>query len=271
MTELAGRLRLATLQWDIERQAVDQNRQTMLALLSQAVRAGADLICLPEMWTCSFCDTDLLAEACKFDTRQAEIADLARAHHLWIAAGSIPEPGDDQKVYNTFLLFDSQGHIRLKYRKIHLFPKTGEPRFFLPGDRIPEPAATGPWRIGVGICYDVRFPELFRAQMKKGANLFLLPAQFPTPRVDHFILLSQARALENLAYVAAVNRTGTETPLCFPGKSCIIDPMGALLAQNSDEPGLQIADLSADHVAELRQTLPFLAPTPILDGDIAAL
>ncbi len=260
---LGDELRIGTLQWDVSRQDPHRNLEKVEGLLAQAAGQGAHLVVLPEMWSRSFCGHDLLGEAGALEERLEFIRRMATSHRVWVA-GTLPEPGDGDRVFNTLFLVDSEGVTRSRYRKMHLFPLTREPDFFLPGDELPPLCSSGPWQIGLAICYDLRFPELFRIQARRGANLFLVPAQFPNPRQEAFRLLGRARALDSQAAVVCVNRTGEDGRLSFFGGSMACDSFGNILWEMDEEEGFRVGALRASDVATHRRDYPFLDLAPLL-------
>ncbi|MBF0499864.1 MAG: carbon-nitrogen family hydrolase [Candidatus Riflebacteria bacterium] len=252
------------LQWDIRRDNVAANLECCDAMLAEAALQKPHIVILPEMWSRSFCGDNLASEAGFLDERKAFCSAKARENRIWLAAGTLPEPATSGKVFNTMFIFDPTGKERLAYRKIHLFPNTNEPKYFEAGNELPLPVAAGPWNIGVGICFDLRFPELFRRQMLAGANLFLVPAQFPDPREDHFTLLARARALENQAALVAVNRCGSEATLTFFGGSLAAGPFGEITASSGRKPGILTARFRFAELQKLRRDYPFIERTPLL-------
>lgn len=262
---LPDRFRLACLQFDVRRGAPAANMARVAGLLAEAAARGCRLAVLPEMWSASFLGEGLREEAGHVAERCDFIAAEARRHHLWIAAGTLPEPATAERVYNTLYLFDPLGNIRWKYSKVHLFPNSSEPRWFQAAEQQAQPLRLGAWTIGGGVCYDVRMPELFRCQMKAHANLLLLPAQFPDPRLEHFTLLCRCRALENLSYFAGVNRVGREGSLSHSGGSLIVDPFGRVLGQLAAEEGVLDAEIDIETVRSIRRQHPFLERTALLD------
>ncbi len=268
VNKLPERLRVAVLQFDIRRGDPDANLATVAQLLDAAAGFEPHLAVLPEMWTASFCGQQLVEEAWNLSGRVAWLAEQARARDLWILAGSLPEmpgpKGDQSRVYNTVILLDAAGVERYRYRKMHLFPLTGEDKFFVPGESLPDPFVSGPWTIAAAVCFDLRFPELFRAHVRRGTNLWLVPAQWPDPRGEHFTGLASARALENEAYVITCNRVGSEGKLTFPGASQVIEPFGTVVAGLHRQPGVVLAELDAARVAELRKSHPFLDQVRLL-------
>jgi len=246
-----------------------ENLKVATELLGRAADAGADLAVLPEY-------TDYLGPAAgapdpePADGAYAEtFAAAAREHRIWVVAGSFHERGPDpDRTYNTSLVFDRSGRLAAAYRKIHLYDveipgrvSYRESRTVAAGDR-PVTLDVDGLRVGLSICYDLRFPELYRRLATDGAaQLLLVPAAFMlhTGR-DHWSVLLRARAIENQCYVLAAAQIGDHDPgrTCF-GRSCVIDPWGTVLAQAPDEVGVTVADLDLDRLDRIRAELPSLA------------
>jgi deaminated glutathione amidase len=238
-------------------------------LLIRAADAGADLALLPEY-------VDYLGPATglpKPESVDGEFgtffAETARRLGIWVIAGSFHESGPDpERTYNTSLVFDRAGALAASYRKIHLYDVE------IPG-RVSyrESATVAPGldpvvieveglRVGLSICYDLRFPELYRRLAVDGAaELLVVPAAFMlhTGR-DHWEVLLRARAIENQCFVAAAGQTGDHDPgrTCF-GRSMVIDPWGTVLSQLPDGSGMVVADLDLDRLRQIRAELPSLA------------
>jgi predicted amidohydrolase len=245
------------------------NLATASDLLDRAAAAGADLAILPEY-------VDYLGPAAgqpkpePVDGEFAEFfASAARRLGIWVLAGSFHEVGPDpQHTYNTSLVFDRAGELAATYRKIHLYDveipgrvSYLESRGVAPG---PEPVVVtiDGVRVGLSICYDLRFPELYRQlAVAGGAQLLVVPAAFMmhTGR-DHWEVLLRARAIENQCFVAAAGQIGDHDPgrTCF-GRSMVIDPWGMVLAQAPDTVGVVSADLDFARLHTIRAELPSLA------------
>jgi predicted amidohydrolase len=158
-------------------------------------------------------------------------------------------------VSNTAVLYASDGALVGSYRKVHLFRLMQEHRYLVPGDRAVLFSA--PWGpVGIPICYDLRFPELFRAMALADAVLFLVPAQWPVTRLEAWLTLARARAIENELFVAACNRVGTEGKTVFPGRSCVVGPLGQVLAEGDDQERLLVAHPDLREVEAARRYLP---------------
>jgi nitrilase len=252
----------ATLQANLERARV---------LLRQAAEGGAELAVLPEY----FCligqkDSDKIAvrETQGEGSIQRFFTETARETGLWIVAGTMPlVGGDDTHVRNSSLAYSPQGECVARYDKIHLFKfDNGKERY--DESRVIEsgaqpvtfdlPSRDGKiWRIGMSVCYDLRFPELYRALR---ADVLLVPSAFTfTTGQAHWELLLRARAVENLAYVIAPAQGGVhENGRRTWGHTMVVDPWGSVLAQRAEGPGVVLAELEAEHQSRVRLQLPAL-------------
>jgi predicted amidohydrolase len=167
---------------------------------------------------------------------------------------------EDGQVFNRALIVEG-GDVLGSYRKIHLFSPNAENRHYAPGKQ-PLIVDTSLGRIGVLICYDIRFPELVRYYFYQDTDLLAIPSQWPEARTEHWRILLKARAIENEMFVAGCNRTGVETSmkndenLLFPGDSRIIDPMGETIGAGAGEDGPVIADIELRKVESMRRILP---------------
>ena len=245
------------------------NIEKTALLVRQAAAGGAELVLLPEKWNAIGDAQELHANAESLEDGEsvAVMAEWARSHGIWLIGGSITERREGrEKLSNTCVVFDPDGEIAAVYRKIHLFDvEVGgivyrESEAEEPGDE-PVVARVGDWSVGLSVCYDVRFPELYRVLALEGAELLTVPAHFTlhTGR-DHWEVLLRARAIENTCYVAAAAQIGETRPgkPSF-GRSLIGDPWGLVLALAPDEEGVIVADLDRERVARVRQNLPSLA------------
>jgi predicted amidohydrolase len=236
----------------------DKNVETAGELAVRAAEAGADLLLLPELWATGYD----LAHADQYAAHLseppfAEMATLAQQHHLWMA-GSLLESNPAGPPYNTLALFDPSGKLAGFYRKIHLFPPMEETTYLSPGDR---PVVLNlPWGpTGLGTCYDLRFPGLWRRMRQLDARLVLIPAEWPARRVEHWRVLLQARAIENQLVVAGCNRAGADTDGAFGGYSGIIDPWGRILAEADEAPTLLLGRADLSEVEHTRTLFPFFS------------
>lgn len=249
---------------------VSANRKQAGELLDEAAEGGADLAALPEVWTYmgSARHHREVAEPVPGATSEW-LADTARRRSMWILGGSILEAGDDGAVFNTSLLFDRNGEPAARYRKIHLFdvdlpgqPPIRESFTYTPGEEIVT-AETEFGRAGLSICYDVRFPELYRALVTRGAEVLFVPSAFTYETgKDHWDVLVRARAIESQAFVLAPAQWGTWGPpeqnrRCF-GNSLAVDPWGRVVVRAPDGVGVAFARLDPDEVLRVRERLPVL-------------
>lgn len=260
---------------------IDENLRVADVLIGEAKAAGAMLVGLPEYFCLMGHDEadkvrhrEVLAD--ESDPRSAGpiqgfLADAARRHGVWLAGGTIPlATSDPHKVLNTTLVFDPQGHRVGRYDKIHLFSfsRNGESydesRTIEPGDSVGSfEAPFG--RVGLSVCYDLRFPELYRAMNHGSADtadtkLIMVPAAFTaTTGRAHWEVLLRARAIENQCYVLAPAQGGRhENGRQTWGHSMLIDPWGAIVSQLDSGPGIVVGDLDLGQLDAMRASLPAL-------------
>ncbi len=268
-------MQVATLQM-VSGPDLAANLASARALIAEAARAGAELAVLPEYF-CLFGqhDTDKLAHAEAWGEGgpiQSFLAEAARTHGLWIAGGTLPVATDDPaRVFNTLPVFGPDGAVAARYDKMHLFrfddghKAYDEARTLRPGAApawFDLPSRDGHrWRVGLSICYDLRFPELYRAYSAAGCDLLLVPSAFThVTGQAHWELLLRARAVENLAFVAAAAQGGEHANGRRTwGHSLIVGPWGGVLAQRSEDgPGIALASLDVAQAASVRGRLPAL-------------
>jgi deaminated glutathione amidase len=248
---------------------VAANLEQALTLVDEAAGNGAELVCLPEN-TLYLRVEDAEQSPLLLPSSEPFTALCRRARELgvWLLVGSLPEDsGDPRRPYNTSVLVDSAGDARASYRKLHLFrlraadgePGLDESRTSSAGDR-PVLARTPFGGIGLSICYDLRFPELYRAHVAAGATILTVPAAFTerTGRV-HWRMLLRARAVENQAFVVAPAQAGHHGGHRRSwGHSLIADPWGEILAEVEGGPGVALAELDPKRITEVRDALPAL-------------
>lgn len=243
----------AAIQFNVKLGDVDANLAHARAALRRAADGGAQLAVLPEMWSTGFDYRNLNELALRTEGIVEELLELSRSLKL-VICGSLPEPNGSDKVFNTVFLADN-GRLAGTYRKIHLFSLLGEDRAFAGGNnRLLADTSLG--KIGVIICYDLRFPELSRRLAVEGAQVICVPAQWPKPREEHWRTLLRARAIENQLFVVAANACGIVGKLDFFGMSMIIDPKGELLAAAAEEVCELVAPLDMEVMAGWRAQIP---------------
>ncbi|MBL9076851.1 MAG: carbon-nitrogen family hydrolase [Planctomycetes bacterium] len=250
--------RAACVQFDVRPGDVAANCAAMRAGVEEASDAGATLCVLPELWSTSFLTTFDEATLAAAEAADRELQELTAARGI-LAVGSAIEAVDG-RIYNTATVFD-RGERLGSYRKIHMFSPNLEPRHHTAGSE-PHLFATRFGRLGVLICYDLRFPELARYYFHKGAELLLVPGQWPEARAQHWRTLLRARAIENELFVLGCNRTGQEAslkslePQSFLGDGRIVDPTGEILASGTGDAGALIADIELRKVRTMHRILP---------------
>jgi predicted amidohydrolase len=216
------------------------------------------LVVLPELWITSFFANNFTEVAEPIDGPIAQaLAAIAKHKNIHLHAGSFVER-DGDNLYNTSLFFAPDGTLLTRYRKRHLFGYGSEESRLLTHGEPPTVVTTSLGKIGFGICYDVRFPEHFRAQLNQGAEIFLLNAAWPYARLEHWQTLTQARAIENLSYFIACNSVGISNGHQQLGHSVIYDPWGAPLAQAWDNEATLCATIDLEHLATVRNHFPAL-------------
>lgn len=225
--------------------------------------AGAMLV-LPEMFSSGFSmNVAKIKEANPSQTEQF-LGAIARLYSIYIVAGEVTL-GPDGKGRNEAVVIDIQGRPILRYAKLHPFSLGGENQHFSAGDSINLFNWLG-FFVCPFICYDLRFPEIFRAATRKGAHLFTVIANWPNKREQHWVTLLQARAIENQAYVIGVNRCGSDPGHLYPGRTLIIDPHGMIVADGGREEGLVTADVDLTKVLSWRKEFPVLQDSRVVLG-----
>ena len=225
----------------------------------QGAEAGAELVVLPELWGSGY---DLARAAQHADELGAglfaEMAALARTHGVYLAGSLLERKGEG--FFNTAALYDAQGVLRGHYRKTHLFRLMDEQQYLQAGDAMP--VFDLPWgRTALAVCYDLRFPELFRRYALQGAMLVVVPAQWPARRAEHWRTLLRARAIENQMVVVGCNRVGCDgdDSAPFGGHSAVYDAWGrAAVEGNPDEEMLLTGAVDLSVVAQARSFIPAL-------------
>ena len=229
------------------------NKEKILYLLKDIERV--DLIIFPEMSLTGFTmKSKEMAEGIQGDSFRFFSA-IAKEKSSNIFAGIIERR--NTRIYNTLIHIKPDGNLVKLYRKIHPFSYSGENEHFDAGVR-PAITKIRKWKIGLTICYDLRFPELFRKYGKKRTHLIVNIANWPDTRIEHWRTLLKARAIENQCYVVGVNRVGNDPKLNYIGFSSVFDPMGKELISVENEERVIQADLDKNSVNEVREKFPFL-------------
>jgi len=246
------------IQFDIAWENKSANFTTVSRFLTEAKPEKRSLVVLPEMFATGFSmNAGEIAEPPGGPVEQF-LSGVAKERGIYILAGKAAR-GRDGSARNKALVFGPSGDLLAFYAKMRLFSPGGEPGHYVPGERILVFEWEG-CRVAPFVCYDLRFPELFRqAAAARRPELFAVIANFPTKRIQHWIRLLQARAIENQAYVVGVNRVGADPTHTYGGRSLIVDPQGEILADAGTQEGTIQAPLELDKLAQYRRGLPFLA------------
>ncbi len=251
---------VAGLQLDLAWEDPDENFRRAQSAAQRAVAAGARLLVLPEMFNTGF-SMDAARCAAAADRTRAWLVALARSLQCYVGGGfAEPAPtsgsGAAGRPRNAFALFAPDGRELLHYQKVHPFALAGEADHYAAGATLPSATIEGV-RVTAVICYDLRFPELFRVAAER-TDLFLVPANWPAKRRHAWQTLLAARAIENQCFVLGVNRVGEASGEPHSGDSALLDPFGVARASASEQPALVVGDVDAAEVARVRARFPFL-------------
>lgn len=238
-------------------------------LIELAVRQGAELVTLPENFSFLGLEVDKISQAAAIATQSEKfLKTMAQRFQVTIMGGGYPVPVDNTKVYNTALLISPSGEELARYQKVHLFDVNvpdgntyQESSTVMAGTQLPTVYGSKELgNLGLSICYDVRFPELYRHLAYKGADILFVPAAFTAyTGKDHWQILLQARAIENTCYVIAPAQTGQHYALRHThGHAMIIDPWGVILADAGEQPGVAIAEIKPARIEQVRRQMPSL-------------
>ena len=257
------------------------NAAAIVEMVKRATGEGADMLFTPEMAGCLDRDRARAANTLRNEAEDvvlAAVRDAAAREGLWVHIGSLPLKGEraDGRWANRSFLIDDTGDIRARYDKIHLFDvdlATGESwresSVYGPGEQVV--AADTPWgRMGFSICYDMRFPDLYRALTNAGATILLAPAAFTVPTGQaHWHVLLRARAIEAGCYVIATAQVGShEDGRITYGHSVVIDPWGEILLDMGETAGLGLADLDLSRIGDVRGRVPAIANRRVIPKDV---
>ena len=249
--------KIALVQLEIALGQPGENLSRLHAQLAEANRGGAQMALLPELWSTGY-DLERASELASEPNSStfAEMSQLARDFSLYLCGSVLESSGG--RYFNTQVLYSPHGDLLAAYRKIHLFGLMREPEFLTPGTK--PVVADLPWgKAGLSICYDLRFAEIFRTYAFQGAQLILLSAEWPHPRLSHWRSLLIARAIENQSFVAACNTVGAGNENVFCGHSMIIDPWGEVLVEADEAPAVVFAEIDLEQADDIRRRFPFLA------------
>ena len=245
-------LKVLTVQFEAVLGDKDANLKKLAKLLKENADAEADVVILPEVFSLG-ADYDNWQAQAEFIPGQTTmlLSGLAELYNTNIIGGSFIEKTYDGKFYNTCIVVDRSGAVVAQYRKNHLFAHNGsrENEFLDAGDSVINVELDGV-KFGLALCYDIRFPELFRKMVQNGTEVFVIPAAFPQERIAQWNILNQARALENQAFLISCNQFGC---------SNIVSPKGEILAQTDVGEVVTQNIINLDEISKIRTNTPYLA------------
>ena len=251
-------LRISLAQMDVLLGEPDENLAKARDMTARAAERCSDIIIFPELWSTGYD----LGNAAAYSTPTnkgifAEMSSLASEYSIHVSGSCLSLLGPDE-FGNTAVFLDPDGKILGEYTKIHLFRLMDEHKYLSAGDRLT--IVDTPWgKAGLAICYDLRFPELFRSYALAGARVVFLPAEWPHPRLTHWQILVRARAIENQVYVVGCNRVGSSKDIHFCGHSCVIAPWGEIVIEAGEDEELLTVEIDMGEVDQVRSSIPVFA------------
>jgi predicted amidohydrolase len=253
-------VRVGLLQLDCSTAESVSERVTRTLGIVDRTAPDVDLLILPELWHVGAFEVDLArAHAQSIDGPLVQaLGTLAAEHGIWLHGGSFCEVADDGQHFNTSVLFGPDGELVAFYRKIHLFGfDGGETVLMSSGDELVViDTPLGP--TGLATCYDLRFPEMFRALTEGGATAVLLASGWPTPRIEHWDVLTRARAIENQLWFVACNEVGQQTGIALGGHSTVVDPQGVVVVRADSKEEVIIVEVDPEAANSWREQFPVL-------------
>jgi len=250
-------MNIIAVQLDIAWEDKRKNFKKVSALLEQTDVKPQSLCVLPELFATGFSmDVARIVDSPELQTRKF-LSALARRFEIFVVAG-LADSADDGRGKNEAIVFDPRGNEIARYCKLHPFSFAGEDKYYRSGDRIIT-FECNEFTVCPFICYDLRFPEIFRIAVNKyNANLFIIIANWPAGRREHWITLLRARAIENQSYIVGVNRTGSDINHRYTGDSMIIDPQGKILAEAGADECIIHSEIDIDSLLSWRSKFPVL-------------
>ncbi len=250
------KLNVSLAQMQIALGDVGRNTRHMQDLAAEAARRGSHVVVFPELWSSGYALDQSKALASQLNAGTfSQVTTVATQHKIGIVGSILEKRGVE--VANSASFCAPNGRVMGVYRKIHLFSLFDEDKWLAPGA---SPLIMDlPWGdTALAICYDLRFPELFRHYAANGAKMIVIPAEWPLARVDHWRALLVARAIENQCYIIACNAAGETGDTVFAGHSMIVDPWGKIIIEGGEDPMLLTADIELELVDEVRERIPVL-------------
>lgn len=247
-------MKIGLIQYNPMWEEKDANKKKIISLLKDA-NGGVDLLIFPEMTLTGFSmHSETFAEEIEGESLKY-FASIAENFKCDVIAGIIEKRS--AKYFNTIIHIEKSGKLKTHYHKIHPFSYSDEDKHFSAGNK-PVITRIRDWKIGLSICYDLRFPELYRFYAKEKVHLITIIANWPDTRIEHWRTLLKSRAIENQCYIAGVNRVGKDPRLNYTGFSSLFDPMGKEIVAVEDEEKLILSEIDKSVVEDVRSKLPFL-------------
>ena len=246
-------MKIALVQYNPKWEDKESNKKKIIQLLNDLKEV--ELIVFPEMSLTGFTmKSEEMAEGIQGDSFRF-FSVLAKAKSCHVMSGIIERR--NTRIYNTLIHIKPDGSLPKLYRKIHPFSYSDEDKYYNAGVK-PAISKIRKWKIGLSICYDLRFPELYRKYGKKKCQLMVNIANWPDTRIENWKVLLKARAIENQCYMVGVNRVGNDPKFKYIGYSSVFDPIGTEIVSIENEEKIIIADLNKEYVREIREKFPFL-------------
>lgn len=249
-------MNIFAVQLDIAWENRDANHHKAQSLLAGCNIPENSMIILPEMFSSGFSMNVAATREESPSATEALLVQLAKEYRSWVFAGLVTA-GENREGKNQALMVDPKGSPHTRYTKIQTFNLGGEGTHYDAGDQVIV-FPCGEFIICPFVCYDLRFPEIWRLGARQGAEVFVDIANWPSIRVDHWVTLLRARAIENLAYVIGVNRCGKDPKIEYPGRTMVVDPHGEIIADAGEEEGVLEAEIHREQVADWRAKFPAL-------------
>ncbi len=251
-------MKISLAQMDISLGKPDENLAKARSMTARAAEGSSDVIVFPELWSTGYDLENATEHSTPMDKGVfADMSSLAREYNIHVTGSclSLLGPG---RYGNTAVFLDPHGRMIGEYTKVHLFRLMDEHHYLTAGDHLTI-VETAWGKAGLGICYDLRFPEMFRAYALAHAGVIFLPAEWPRARLAHWQILLRARAIENQMYMVACNRVGVSKDIHFSGHSYVVDPWGQVVVEAGEDEELLTAEIELDKVDQARCQIPVLA------------
>jgi len=256
-------MKVGLVQYNPDFENKNSNQKKIIKLI-ESVKTKINLFVFPEMTLTGYTMKIELSEELNTNSSPSLnfFSQLAREYSSFVIAGVIEKSFDTY--FNTLIVINPKGDLIRKYRKIHLFSYANEDKFYSYGISASISKIEN-WQVGLSICYDLRFPELFREYALKGVELIVNIANWPDTRIEHYVHLLKARAIENQCYILGVNRVGKACNLNYNGMSSVFDPLGNEIAKVTDKEEIIICELDIEKVYKVRSDFPFLNDIKLID------